>query len=96
MTNPRDHDSIDTLGQFTLRTMSSARQRDPSDPLYDATDKYNEYKVDLHTNEEHSPEEFDPEHDAGVNDPESRHRDKLLDDFCDTHPGSPMCKVFDE
>jgi hypothetical protein len=19
----------------------------------------------------------------------------LLDDICDTHPGSPMCKVFD-
>ena len=27
--------------------MSSPRQRDPSDPLYDPNDKYNEYKVDL-------------------------------------------------
>ena len=29
-------------------------------------------------------------------DPSTRHRDKILDDFCDNHPGSPMCKVFDE
>ena len=48
------------------------------------------------TNEKHSPDEFDPKKDAGVNNPESRHRDKVLDQICDTHPGSPECKVFDE
>ena len=40
--------------------MSSPRQRDPKDPLYDPNDKYNAYKVDLHTNETHSPDEWDP------------------------------------
>ena len=58
--------------------------------------KYDEYEVPFSTNEKHSPEEFDPKHDAGINNPESRHRDKLLDKLCDTHPGSPMCKVFDD
>jgi hypothetical protein len=68
---------------------------DPKDPLYDPNDKYLEYKVDLHTNEEHSNEEV-KESDGAINDWHQRHQDKLLDDFCDTHPGSPMCKVFDE
>ena len=30
--------------------------------------------------------------DAGVNNPESRHRDKVLDQICDTHPGSPEAR----
>ena len=64
--------------------MSSPRQRDPKDPLYDATDKWNEYKVDFHANEEHSPDEWDPSTEGKI------------DEYCDTHPGSPMCKVFDE
>ncbi len=76
--------------------MSEPRQRDPSDPLYDPNDKYNEYKIDLHCNEEHSEDEWDPNTEGKLSDPSERHRDKLLDDFCDTHPGSPMCKVFDE
>ena len=33
--------------------MSQPRQKDPSDPLYDANDKYNEYKVNFHANEKH-------------------------------------------
>ena len=64
--------------------------------MADGKHKYDEYEVPFSTNETHAPEEFDPEHDAGINNPESRHRDKLLDELCDTHPGSPMCKVFDE
>ena len=40
--------------------MSSPRQKDPSDPLYDPNDKYNDYKVDFHANEEHSPDEWIP------------------------------------
>ena len=55
-----------------------------------------DYEVPYSTIEKHSKEEFDAEHDAAINDPESRHRDKLLDKICDTHPGSPMCKVFDD
>ena len=39
--------------------MSQPRQKDPSDPLYDANDKWNEYKVELHCNEEHSDDEWD-------------------------------------
>ena len=59
-------------------------------------DKYQSFQVPFSTNEKHSADEFDPEHDAAINNPESRHRDKLLDKICDTHPGSPMCKVFDD
>lgn len=61
----------------------------------DPNDKYSEFDFGLHCNEDHSKEER-PEGDAELNNPESRHRDKLLDDFCDTHPGSPQCKVFDD
>ena len=64
--------------------------------MADGKHKYDEYEVQFSTNEKHSPEEFDPKTDAGINNPDSRHRDKLLDELCDTHPGSPMCKVFDE
>ena len=39
--------------------MSQPRQKDPSDPLYDPNDKYNEYKVNFHANESHSEDEFD-------------------------------------
>ncbi len=39
--------------------MSQPRQRDVNDPLYDPNDKYNAYKVDLHTNETHSEDEWD-------------------------------------
>jgi hypothetical protein len=60
------------------------------------TDKYHEYAVPFHANEEHAPEEFDSEHDAELNNPDSRHRDKLLDDFCDLHPSSPHCRVYDD
>ena len=58
--------------------------------------KFEEYELPYGTNEKHSTEEFDPKKDAGVNNPDSRHRDKVLDEIYDTHPGSPMCKVFDE
>ena len=64
--------------------------------MADGKHKYDEYEVPFSTNEKHSPEEFDPKQDAGINNPESRHRDKLLDELCDTPPGSPMCNVFDE
>ena len=36
------------------------------------------------------------EHDGKISDWHSRHRDKLLDEFCDDHPGAPQCKLFDE
>ena len=62
----------------------------------DSDDKYKKYEVPYSTIEKHAKDEFDAEHDAAINDPESRHRDKLLDKICDTHPGSPMCKVFDD
>ena len=61
----------------------------------DPNDKYAAWKVDFHANEKHTEDEVHPE-DGKVNDWHERHKDKLLDEFCDTHPGSPMCKVFDE
>ena len=63
--------------------------------MTDFTDKYEKFKVPFHANEKHSPEEFNPEENGGLDNPANRHRDKVLDDICDTHPGSPMCKVFD-
>ena len=63
--------------------------------MTDITDKYEKYKVPYSTNEKHSPDEFDPKENGGLDNPANRHKDKLLDDICDTHPGSPMCKVFD-
>ncbi len=76
--------------------MSQPRQRDVNDPLYDPNDKYNAYKVDLHTNETHSEDEWDKEHDGKIADWHNRHQDKVLDKFCDDHPGAPQCKVFDD
>lgn len=61
----------------------------------DPNDKYSEWKVDFHTNESHEEDEV-KESEGVINDWHSRHRDKILDDFCDTHPGSPQCKVFDD
>ena len=54
-------------------------------------DKRPEYDFGLRCNE--GPASEDPEVIAAW---EARHRDKLLDEYCDTHPGSPECKVFDE
>ena len=78
-----------------LPNMSEPRQKDPSDPLYDPCDKWNEYKVDLHCKESHGVSETDPDAEQKIAAWEKRHLDKVLDDFCDNHPGSPMCKVFD-
>jgi hypothetical protein len=63
--------------------------------MTDPNDKYAKWKVDFHANESHEEHEVE-ESEGNVNDWHSRHRDKLLDDFCDTHPGAPQCKVFDE
>ena len=40
--------------------------------------------------------QWDPKTEGKIADPQERHKDKVLDKFCDDHPGSPMCKVFDE
>ena len=61
----------------------------------DPNDKHGEYLVPFHTNEKHAEDETKPA-EGKVNDWHDRHKDKLLDDYCDTHPGSPMCKVFDD
>ena len=64
--------------------------------MSDITDKWEEYKLPYGVNEKHAPEEFVAGSDAELNNPENRHRDKVLDKICDDHPGTPMCKVFDE
>lgn len=61
----------------------------------DPNDKRAEYKVDFHTLVDHSSDEVRPE-DGKINDWHERHKDDLLDNYCDSHPGSPECKVFDE
>ena len=63
--------------------------------MADPNDKRAEYKVPFHTNEKHAEDETKPG-EGKVNDWHSRHQDKLLDNYCDNHPGSPECKVFDD
>ena len=59
-------------------------------------DKYSKFKVPFSTNEHHEEDEWDPTTEGKISDWHNRHQDKLLDDFCDTHPGAPQCKVFDD
>jgi hypothetical protein len=47
-------------------------------------------------NEYHDENEWDSEHDGKIADWHNRHQDKVLDKFCDDHPGAPQCKVFDD
>ncbi len=54
---------------------------------HDPNDKYQEYEVDFHATEPCDIE------DKSCKD---RHQDKVLDNFCDTHPSAPQCKVFDD
>jgi len=61
----------------------------------DPNDKYSEYAVDFHGIKDHSEDEIDPN--AGnIDDWHNRHQDKTLENFCDSHPSAPQCKVFDE
>ena len=53
----------------------------------DPNDKYKEFEVDFHASE---PCEIDDK------ECKDRHRDQVLDIFCDTHPSAPQCKVFDD
>lgn len=53
----------------------------------DPNDKYQEFEVDFH-----ALEPCDVKDKGCV----ERHRDKVLDEFCDTHPSAPQCKVFDD
>ena len=62
----------------------------------DPNDKRAHREVDFHANEKHTEDEIDAEHDAKLNDWHSRHSDKLLDIYCDTHPDSPECRVYDD
>lgn len=64
--------------------------------IHDPNDKYEKFKVPYSTNEHHAPDEWDPKTEGKIADPSERHKDKLLDEFCDNHPGSPQCKVFDD
>ena len=59
------------------------------------TDKYAEYAVDFHGLVDHSDDEVTDE-DSKLDDWHSRHQDKNLDKFCDSHPSAPQCKVFDD
>ena len=59
--------------------------------MTDPNDKRPQYDFGLHCKE--GPESSDPEVVAAWS---PRHRDALLDSYCDTHPGSPECKVFDD
>ena len=58
-------------------------------------DKYAEYAVDFHGLVDHEESEVSEE-DSKLDDWHSRHRDPLLDAFCDTHPSAPQCKVYDD
>ena len=62
----------------------------------DPNDKYAKFKVPYGTNEHHEEDEWDPTTEGKIADWHTRHQDKLLDKFCDNHPGAPQCKVFDD
>lgn len=61
----------------------------------DPNDKYKEYEVDFHGLEQHQENETKP-NEGKVNDWHERHKDKVLDEFCDTHPDAPQCRVYDD
>ena len=61
----------------------------------DPNDKYAEYEVDFHANETHAEDETKP-NEGKVNDWHERHKDKVLEFFCDTHPDAPQCRVYDD
>ena len=64
--------------------------------IKDPNDKYSEYQLPYGTNEHHDENEWDSEHDGKIADWHNRHQDKLLEKFCDDHPGAPQCKIFDD
>ena len=64
--------------------------------MTDPNDKHAEYELPFHCNEKHSEDEWNPKTEGKIADPKERHKDKLLDAYCDTHPGTPECKVFDD
>ena len=67
-----------------------------SEPIRDEDlDKYSEYSVDFHGLVDHTEEEV-TEEDSALDDWHNRHRDPLLDAFCDAHPSAPQCKVYDD
>lgn len=63
--------------------------------LLDDCDKYSEYKVDFHGLVDHTEDEVSP-NDSTLDDWHTRHQDKNLEVFCDSHPSAPQCKVFDD
>jgi len=71
-------------------------RQSPMTEQTDPNDKYAKFKVPYSTNEHHEEDEWDSEHDGKIADWHNRHQDKLLDKFCDDHPGAPQCKVFDD
>ena len=66
-----------------------------SKPEEQQIDKYAEYAVDFHGLVDHEEAEVSEE-DSQLDDWHSRHRDPLLDAFCDAHPSAPQCKVYDD
>ncbi len=63
---------------------------------HDPNDKRSHREVEFHANESHTEDEFDVEHDGKIADWHNRHQDKILDVYCDTHPSSPECRVYDD
>jgi len=61
----------------------------------DPNDKYKEYEVDFHGLVDHEENET-TDSEGKVNDWHERHKDKVLDVFCDTHPDAPQCRVYDD
>jgi len=62
----------------------------------DPNDKYAEYAVDFHGLVQHTDDEVEAGQEGTIDDWHTRHRDQLLESFCDSHPSAPQCKVFDD
>ena len=59
--------------------------------------EYSEADLQMHNDafHDHTDEEVDPS-DAKINDWHTRHQDKNLEVYCDYHPDSLECRVYDE
>ena len=59
--------------------------------------EYSEADLEMHNDafHDHTEEEVD-KNDASINDWHTRHQDKNLEVYCDNHPDSLECRVYDD
>ena len=59
--------------------------------------EYSKKDLEMHNDAFHDHDENEPnEGGAKINDWDTRHQDKQLEVYCDNHPDSLECRVYDE